>query len=157
MRWPKRSCVCSTGGWAFACAPQSIGAPPQNVPAAWRRSRQSRPASRSSASASATLSAKRSRSASGGGWFVTSWVALRASVDDMRGLRVRDGGQAEGDEVGDERVGVRARRDGGQRPHERRAERADERGGDEVGVAGAQLAGGDPVAKDLREVGGMGA
>jgi hypothetical protein len=67
-------------------------------------------------------------------------------------LSVGDGAKAEGDEVGDERVGVGARRDRRERPDERLAERADERRGGEVRVLGGQLAGGDAGAQDRREV-----
>ena len=59
-----------------------------------------------------------------------------------------DGAQAEGDEVGDERVGVDIVRDGGKGADERLAERADEGGGGELDVLGRQLAGGDAVAQD---------
>jgi hypothetical protein len=42
----------------------------------------------------------------------------------MGGLPVGDGAQAEGDEVGDQRVGVAARGDRRERPDERLAQRA---------------------------------
>src|SRR4051794_30054496 len=159
-RLPYRSWVWSTGGFALACSPHAIGSPPQNVPAAWTRSRAQFAPSRSSASASARLSAKRSRHSSGGAWFATSCVApwsLRASVDMGGGLPVGDGAQAEGDEVGDERVGVGVRGDLRQRPDERFGKRADERGARELRVLRRQLAGVDAVGDDRGEVLGVGA
>ena len=75
-RWPKRSWVCSTGGCSLASTPQRIGSPPQNAPAACRRSRAQPPPSRSSASRSAAWSSKRLRPSRGGTWLRTSWVVV---------------------------------------------------------------------------------
>ena len=55
-----------------------------------------------------------------------------------------DGAQAEGDELGDERVGVNVVLDGGKGADERLAQRAHEGGGGELDVLGRQLAGATP-------------
>ena len=70
---------------------------------------------------------------------------------------VGDGAQAEGDELGDEDVGVALRGDRREWPDERLAERADERGADEVRILVGKLAARDPVGEDRREVRGVGA
>jgi hypothetical protein len=75
---------------------------------------------------------------------------------EHQGGLLGDGAQAEGDEVGDERIGVDVVRHGRQGTDQRLAQRADEGRGGELDVLAGQLAGVDALAQDLREAGGVG-
>ena len=68
-----------------------------------------------------------------------------------------DGAQAEGDEVGDERVGVDVVRDGRERADERLAQRADQGGGGELDVLGRAARRRRRPRAGRREAGGVGA
>src|SRR3954452_22645576 len=87
MRFPKRSCVLSTGGFSLASRPHSTGAPPHSAPVCSSRSRAQPAPSRSRPSTSAVWSVNRLRSTIGGAWLVTPWVAVCglvvAAIDEV--------------------------------------------------------------------------
>ena len=132
-----------------------LAAPERAGGAAGARAPSRRPRARAP-SRSAAWSSKRLRPSSGGTWLRTSWVAVGRG-EHQCGL-LGDGAQAEGDEVGDERVGVDVVRDRRERADERLAQRADEGGGGELDVLGrAARRRRRPSRRTSLEAGGVGA
>src|SRR3954451_14568415 len=142
-RWPKRSWVTRRGSWRSARRPCAWAlAEPAVRPASATRSAAQPPPSRSSASRSGTSSANRSTSSNGTDWLSTSWVPRSVSVDTNGPFY---GGEDEGLQAGDERVGVAIAV--GERADERLGQRANDRRGrqlvadqahEQVGVGAAE-------------------
>ena len=150
MRLPKRSWVRSRGGFSFARRPSSITSAPAADLAELRRA----VGGPAAALALERLGEHRSdvkgcSPASGADWLMTSWVvaAGRCSSVDKGGLLSGNRSNTEVSQRGDQRLGVVRAGGGGERADHRLADRADERGGADLGVLRRQLAGVDAVAR----------